>query len=190
MYRRNLLATFIAVVLFGVICGTAAADFPLHWVVWFNIREEPMDPKSGIIFVIELNLEAVNSDGDWVGWEIRSVEFRKPGTVGHAVWVEDSPRPQTPDGLWWIKHADPERPVLSEFLLPPLLEGVATAQDSENEGLEYTVEGVPYVPEREGKPALDLIAALDYEFAVLGQRSPPEQGNDEPVEPGGGGDPQ
>ena len=93
------------------------------------------------------------------------------------------------NGLWWIKHADPEDPVLSEFLLPPLLEGVAKAEDPGNDDLEYMVEGVTYDPPP-GGPPFEPTAALDYQYALVGQKTPPEEGDDEPVEPGGTHDPE
>ncbi|MCP5117621.1 MAG: hypothetical protein GY953_42905, partial [bacterium] len=76
----------------------------------------------------------------------------------------------TPDGLWWIEHADPEDPQLGEFDMPPLVSGAAAAQTEPEPDLDYAFEGVEL--QGPGDSYFALAAALDLWFQEVGQSTP------------------
>jgi hypothetical protein len=150
--------------------------------VVYRIHEDPDDPDSAITFTVWLSLVEMDADGDSIGWKIKNIRFRQPGTGGAPGkrWIESAPNPNVPteDGLWWIDHADADNPQLSEFDHPPHLVGTATAVDPSDADLNYDFEGSTY----SGSPPWSPTAGLDYEFAVDGEPTPLIDGMDEPVE--------
>lgn len=179
MYSRVLGVTFAATACF-LGAHTARADLPADRTVYLYMYEVPGDPESDIVFSVGLDLEAVDVDGVWVGWEVTSAKFIEPGTPD-TVWIENSPAVDSPDGLWWVEHVDLQDPQHDEFTLPPLLEGTATAEEPLGADLEYTLEGASYDPPP-GGPPFDVTAAVDYIFTVEGEEDPKKEGDDEPVE--------
>lgn len=184
MHRNILTATVLAAIFLGTNDMAVEANH-----VTYKMRVTPTDPSSAITFVVNLALESVGADGAWVGWKITSAEFRRPGNAGgpDTVWVAAFPFVDSSDGLWWIEHADPSAPKLSEFLMPPWLFGTASAQDPSDPELDYSFKGVPYVPPPEGRP-FATTAALSHEFILQAGGTtdpPPPPDDDEPVEPGG-----
>lgn len=144
----------------------------------YNIRETPGDPSSAVIWTIDLALQEEQVDGNDVGWLIDSVTISQLNTTGQAenAWTEATPTVNSPDGLWWLAHADPQNPQRSEFAQPPLLESTATAQDPANADLDYYLEGLPYEPPPEGPP-FEHTAALDYTFTLVGSSEPESAGD-------------
>jgi hypothetical protein len=183
MWSRTLLTAFTMVALLGTTSSVARADLPDDRSVIFTMHETPTDPLSDIVRDIRMDLTASDSDGDWIGWEITQVTFRFFDEYGEvsATWVEDQPDPDTPDGLWWIEHADPQDPTLTEFLEPPAIEGKAAPQGQNGPKLNYYVEGETYIPpEPPQQPPYSPTAALDYSFQVADD--PPKEGDDEVVD--------
>lgn len=169
----------------------ARAQLPPDQSIEYVIRQTPTDPESTIVFLVRLELTAMDSDATGVGWEIGSAEFRQPGTGGASdtVWSDILPAVDSPDGLWWVDHADNRVPQESEFVLPPWLMGTAPADDPANDDLDYDFEGVTYTPPPAGAP-FENTGALDYSFTLAAAQEPVEEGDDEPVEvPPATGDP-
>ena len=75
-----------AVLILDAAVGTTdvpvSALLPEDQIVEFKIRETPGDPQSVVVFVISLELTAVDSDVGQVGWELSTIEFRRPGGGG------------------------------------------------------------------------------------------------------------
>ena len=179
MYSRSLLAVFVAAIVPGAIPATTRAELPPDQTVYYKIRETPKDPESDVVFVLQLEVEAVDSDGDWIGWEVTTLEIRKPPGTGQSwtIWTENSPSVDTTDGLWRIEHADPQAPKLSEFLEPPLIEGTVAAEDPSNPDMEYSVDGVVYqAPALPGGPPFAPTGALDYVLTYEGEEEPAAEG--------------
>ncbi|MEE9296951.1 MAG: hypothetical protein V3W34_18560 [Phycisphaerae bacterium] len=188
--RSNILYT---VLITGTVVGTtytaANAVLPDDQTVEYRIHETPTDPKSAVVFVVRLELTAEDSAGYEVGWEITTAQFRQPGTPD-TTWTEDYPYVDTTDGLWWVKHADPEAPEASEFVLPPWLLSTATADDPQDDDLDYDLEGVAYsLPPPPGEPPYENTAALDYSFTLAQQEILLVEGDDEPVDAPNGVEP-
>lgn len=182
MKIRSVVASVAVAVALGIVPLALAGELPEDQTVYYYIHEYPNQPNCDVVFTIRLDLTAADSDADAVGWRITSAEFRQPGNrqAQDKVWTEASPIVNSPDGLWWVEHADPAFPELEEFTLPPKLVGLAMAQDPLDKNLEYDFKGVPYVPPPEGAP-FDITGALTYVFAEE-EEDPVEQGKDEPVE--------
>lgn len=81
MHRNIVTATLIATILVGINYAATGAGLPENRTHTLNFREITTDSNSAGTFVATLDLEAVESDGNWVGWEIAGVEFRQPGIV-------------------------------------------------------------------------------------------------------------
>lgn len=162
--------------------NTAQAAFPDDQAIEYRIRETPNAPESAVVFTITLYLTAGDVDGDEVGWEIEEIRFRQPISQSlEILWIEASPVVDSPDGLWWVEHADPQDPQIGEFDMPPLLTGTADAEYSEDPDLHYSFEGVAYVSPP--SPPFQDTVALDYILTLAGEDDPIEEGDDEPVEP-------
>ncbi len=182
--RSNVLYTILII---GTVIGKtytyANAALPDEQIIEYRVHEIPTDPESTVVFVVRLELTAADSDGNEIGWEITTAEFRQPGSGGDTIWAENSPYVDTADGLWWIEHADPEAPEESEFVLPPWLAGIATADNPQDDDLDYDLEGVEYSPPPlPGDPPYENTAALDYSFTLSQEEEPLEEGDDEPVD--------
>jgi hypothetical protein len=187
MSDRILLAIF-SMAMIGIVPHPAAADLPDDVTVGYFMHEVPENAESAIVFSTQLDLTAVDSDGDWVGWGISSAVFTEVGTPPSSdrTWEDTSAVFSTPDGLWWVEHEDTSAPRLSEFLIPPRLSGTATADDNSYEDLDYELEGHSPGP-RQGPYA--PTAFLDYLFQEKGKQDPIEEEEDEPAEPIGVEDP-
>lgn len=190
MQRRLAKKTTIALLALAVLvpaAGYAAAyrftrDVPAWVEVEYWIHETAEDSESDVTFKIKLSLTKQEVDGDSIGWEINSIEFRDPGNPG-TVWIDASPSVPSEDGLWWIDHADADDPQTEEFAVPPQLDGTGDAQDPNGDDLDYDFEGFTYTPPPPGQPPYTVTASLDHYFAALAL--PPiviESGEKEPVE--------
>jgi hypothetical protein len=169
----------------------SSAD-PMTRDIEYVIHQTPTDPNSPISFRIKLSLESIDQRGNKIGWDITSIEIREIGDPD-AVWVDNDPIVPTQDGLWWVKHDDPNDPQHAEFTMPPRLHGTADAQLPTDDDLDYDFEGKKYTPpEAPEEPPYQITAALDYSFTLVGGKDPIGYGEDEPVEvppedePGGG----
>ena len=185
---NRILPAIFSMAMIGIVPHPAAAEAPDDVTVEYYIREIPQNAGSAIVFTVRLDLTAIDSDGDWVGWAISRAVFTEVGTPPSSdrTWEDTSAAFSTLDGLWWVDHEDMFTPRLSELLIPPLLSGTATADDNSYEDLDYKLEGNspgarqgPYAP----------TAFLDYLFAEKGKQDPIEEEEDEPVEPEGCEDP-
>ncbi len=182
MYRSISLVTTVSVVCLALSSAMARADLPPDQTVYYNIREVPTDPDSDVVFIVVLDLTAADSDGDWIGWEIATAEFWQPtGAKLYSIWTDNTVDVDSPDGLWWVEHANPDKPDRSEFVLPPWLTGTATAEDPSNDDLDYDFEGVEYTPPP-GGPPFEVTGALTYEFTLHQASEPLEEGDAEAVE--------
>lgn len=161
-------------------CSAAWADLPGERTIQYKIRDTPSDADSTPVFIVELDLSASDMDGDSVGWKINEMRFldKNPTRTPLKSWVKSSPTVSTQDGLWWIDHADPDDPQVSEFDVTPLLEDTATAQGSYND-LDFSFQGAGY----SGSPVYGgNVAGLTHEFTIVGAATPEEEGDDEPAE--------
>lgn len=142
----------------------------------FDLHETPDNPSSPVLWTIDLLLTEDQTDGNSIGWSIDAVvirQFDDHGTLLHQ-WTDNAPDPNTPDGLWWIEHADPEQPVLSEFTEPPWMEGLAVAQPPFVTNLQYYLEGAFEIPT---PPPFENTAALNHELTLNGAGEPETEGD-------------
>ena len=182
MLERPIRSAACALLLLGLTVSAASAQLPpqpLTQEVVYKIHDDPNDPNSAVIFTVWLSLEREEVNGNSVGWAINRIRFRQVGESSDVLWTVFDSNVPTSDGLWWIDHADQADPQLDEFASPPHLQGVATANDSNDDDLEYDFQGCslagsgdPWVP----------TAWLDYEFTIEGQPAAIAYGTDEPIE--------
>lgn len=151
--------------------------------VQFNLRETPGNPLSNITHRVILGLFEDGRDGDNVGWEVAIAtihELDGNGDVAYR-WSKGYPTVDTGDGLWWIEHADPDNPVMEEFVLPPRIYDTAGALDPGVSDLDFDIEGNTY-NEPPGGPPFDTTGSLD-SFLRLADTPPPPPKKDESDEP-------
>lgn len=163
--------------------GTALAELPADVQIKYYIHDDRTDPDSPIVFKVLLDLEARGSSGDSVGWLITQAEFRQPNTAPDpdTVWTDTTVDVDTPDGLWWVHHANTRAPDAGEFDMPPLITGIADAETVIGDDLDYKWEGVTYLAPPEGPPFNNPMAA-NFRFRILPLPDPELEGDDEPVE--------
>jgi len=125
-------------------------------------------------------MSAADADGDYLGWEVTSLEFRNVDTEVDVVWRKYAPVLATTDGLWWVEHADPANPQVSDFKLPPWLFGTAVPDDPEEDDLIYDFVGTETVP-TDGNSSS---SAMSFQFTRSGASEPVAEGEDVPVEGG------
>jgi hypothetical protein len=193
MYRDNLSLVTIASVLLGIMFGGGVASaLPDDQTIDYSVYATPTDPESAVVFIASLTLVADSASAEEVGWEVTEIRFTQPGEGSNPdiVWVESTPVVESPDGLWWVDHADVENPVDSEFVMPPLLTGTALPEDPAEDDLDYTLEGVTYTPpQTPEEPPHATTAAMDYSFQRAMAQAPIEEEEDELVEVIGVNDP-
>lgn len=175
MFARNFSWSLLFTVAPLFIGNAVKADLPLSRKVVYSIREIPTNPESPIIFTVTLRLVAGQISGKAVAWIVDYAVF---DTVGQAPkrWIKENPALDTPDGLWWVEHEDPLNPVESEFGVPPRLVGVAKAQDTGYDDLDYGFVGVT-------PPPTSSQALAQYHFQQLNLADPEaESVDEEPVD--------
>ncbi|MCH8149803.1 MAG: hypothetical protein IH987_17765 [Planctomycetes bacterium] len=181
MKTRNC-ATILAAVF--VFCGVADAR-PPDYAITFNLHETIGDPTSDIEFTVTMGLMKEEQNGDDIGWQVQIVTIRELDDNGNVIdtWFKTQPNVDTSDELWWIEHADPDNPVNSEFLIPPLIYGTAGHVNTTEPSLEFEFEGDLYVAPP-GGPPFDDTASLTTLLQEPGNPPPPPKKNetDEPVE--------
>ena len=136
-----------------VFCGAVDAR-PPDFTLTLNVRETEGDLESDIDFTVTMGLMKDTVDGNDIGWDVIVVTIREMDDEGNVVttWTKNNPDVATPDGLWWIEHANPAAPVNSEFLVPPLISGTAPSPNPNVVSLEFEFEGNIYVEPPEGAP--------------------------------------
>lgn len=169
----------------GVLRGaeaTQATSPPQTQIVSYTVYEDPDAPNPTPIWMVALLLVEADASGNDVGWAVGEVtiyEINDPSA--DRVWVHTAPNVDTPDGLWWVNHADPANPQLQEFDLPPLVSGLAAAEDPIDPDLNYEFEGRAYVAPP-GGPQFAATAAIDLRFIEYQSPWPVIDRQDEPVE--------
>jgi len=172
----------VLIVCLGVNPAVCRADDPappeqLVEAVSYNLHETPDDPNSPILWTIDLRLAENQMDGGSIGWLITRLTikaFNDHGTLLDT-WIDASPDLNTPDGLWWIEHADPQAPEIAEFVEPPYLEGAAAALNPAHANLEFAFAGLSYTPPP-GGPPFETTGGLDYTLTLGGSTEPEAQG--------------
>lgn len=181
MRLRNC-ATVLAVLF--VFCGVADAR-PPDFTLQFNFHETSGVLGSDIDFQLTIGLMKQEQDGDDIGWHVQVVTIRELIANGDVVatWFKTNPFVDTADELWWIEHDDPNNPVNSEFLIPPLIYGTAGHVNPTEAALEFDIEGAVYVAPPEGAP-FENTASLTTLLQEEGDPAPPpkKKEREEPVE--------
>jgi hypothetical protein len=184
MKNRALISIGVLAAL-GLFGRLACADPPTAWVVTYGIHETPTQSSGPIVFLVKLSLRRQNMDGSSIGWHITSIQIIQKGPNGSsdAVWTQDNPSVSSPDGLWWIDHANAEEPQPSEFELSPHLTGTAAAADPNLPDLTYDVKGEPYaVPLPPTQPPYVVTGAMDWNFTRVGDQNPLDEGSGDPID--------
>ena len=75
MTRSSTFILLSAAILFAP--SSLQADDPINKNLAFSIHEDPNDPETPVVFVVELDLRAADADGDDVGWEVKQARFKK-----------------------------------------------------------------------------------------------------------------
>lgn len=181
MTRSKLLATVVATIVSGTGFSVATADLPGERTIKYYIRQTPSDSQSDIIWSVELDIEATDSNGESVGWRIGALHVKDhdPSHTPLRSWTKTSPQVNTPDGLWWVDHADHMDPLASEFDVTPLLGGTAIAARQGDADLDYSFEGDNYI---EDTMYGGQVSGLTFSFLLAGEADSEEEGDDEPGE--------
>ncbi|MCG8406079.1 MAG: hypothetical protein MI923_12855 [Phycisphaerales bacterium] len=171
----------LAICLFAT--PSASLALPADQRVVLRLYENPNEPQSKVVFSITLQLKAEASDGSFIGWEIQSAGIRQYDQNGNGIgkWTESLPSINTPDGLWWTAHEDPNLPKLSEFTELPSLYGTAEPNSMIGPNLNYDLAAKAYIPP-EGTAPFQVTASLDYNFTMVGEPQPEAEGEQEPAE--------
>jgi hypothetical protein len=178
MKKRSLLG--IGVCLIGV--HGAVASLPDDRVVSYLIREDPNDQESDVIFEIEFEIAAIQTNGNAIEWSVDQANFVEYDTNGSPIdsWTDDDPTVITSNGLWWVVHEDPESPAVAEFNMPPTVTGVATV-DTTGDDLEYIIESGT-LTQNQSEMYGGEVAGLTHFLARVAVSEPIAEGEDEPVE--------
>lgn len=135
----------------GLLCGCvlmsvvasaqALANPPSQFTVTASIYEVPGDTNSTLKFKVSWSLEPVSVNGNDVGWEVvETTIMREAVGPNFAVYYRDeAPDVDTTVGLWWVTHADIDKPTIDEFLSSPTISGVAVDLDENEADLNYSV---------------------------------------------------
>lgn len=168
--------------LMAAVGSPAARALPADRTILYQIHETPTNPESPVVFKIELEISAVMADPeeDTIGWEVTEAVFTIVDTGGDIVWSIAEPDVDTPDGLWWVEHADVTKPVQSEFVLAPPLAGTADPDDPQDDDLLYDFVGAEF----QGTPPYQTTGAMYYTFAMAADPEEPVEDGDprEPVD--------
>ncbi len=171
-------APLFTLLLFVVPANVMAQATSQETALRFRIAIDPQAPEEGDAWRIGLQLQATATNGNSVGWSVEHASIRRRGETLPCddLWTDATPVVDTPDGLWWVNHADPQQPAIGEFCQPPGISGNAQVESgSATASLDYFVEGSSGTP----PPGAAL---LDYEFTLDGELEPEDSGADEPAE--------
>jgi hypothetical protein len=158
--------------------ATAQTNLPPDQIIYYALHEIPTDPNSAVVFDVVVALTAQERNNESIGWAVEWIEFRNLSTNVPKVWFKAAPAIATPDELWWILHQNANEPQIGEFLLPPLLTGIAPAVDPEDANLQYALQGSTNQP----SGPFEHTAALTYSFRTPEFSVAFKEGTDEPVE--------
>jgi hypothetical protein len=167
----------------GMMGTTVLADLPNDQTVTYNIRQDPTDETSPIIFTVDLDIMAGDADGDTVSWLIKQVVLTE---IDHSesppltrVWTEDEPYVDTPDGYWTIEHDDVENITAEDFDEVPYIAGKAQPDDPRDPETNYDFEGAELV----GSGPFSASFVVVTMYVILSQAPQPlVEIDDEPVE--------
>lgn len=180
--RSCLFVTFVFLAYVGA--SEVALGLPDDRSVIYNLREDPQDPESDVVFRIELVLHAVSQYGSTVSWRIDEAVFTQlDGQTIVGEWSKALPTVPGQSGLWEVAHADPDAPALDEFDMPPHLTGTADRKSGSGADLDYDFEGVAYTPPP-GGPPFDPTAAIDHEMQNASTQEVILAAEEEPAEMG------
>ena len=174
------LATTLA---FGMMGTAALADLPDDRIVTYNVREDPYDEDSPIIFTVDLEITAHDADGDTVRWFVKRAVLTEidnsenpPLTV---TWAEDEPYVDTLDGYWAIEHEDLENVTAEDFDEVPYIAGKAYPDDPRDPEMDYDLEG----EELAGSGPFASVFSIVHLYGILSQQQEPQIDiDDTPVE--------
>lgn len=180
------LAGFCLVVL--VASSNVMATPPESRIVVFSMHEDPQDPESDVVFRVTLSLSRDSYNETSIGWEVAEAQFETVG-ASPILWSAEYPALDTQDGLWWTDHADVDAPLITEFLVPPYMEGEAVVKGTQDPNLNYAFGGNTYMPpEAPATPPYGSnTASASFSFFVQGESGSLAEGEDEPVETDGSG---
>ncbi len=179
---RNGSLTILAAFVWILPSAVVTAEEPTNMNLRYSIHDDPNDPESPVVFIVELDLRAADTNGDEVGWEVKQARFKKlDGLQVIKEWFADWPEFDTVDGLWWIEHVEAKQPELEEFTLPPLLAGTAQRKNASGPGLEFDLVGESYTPPQ-GGPPYPVTSSLTHFFQEVGGSTPEQSGEDTPTE--------
>lgn len=144
MSHRLSFTLVVALGLVGTSFGRALAEAPRH-VVQYTAYQQTAGPDQPVEYVVQLHLNAVEVRGNHVGWEVDELRIvrRMAPLETYTAWSEPLPFLDTPDGLWWVEHADVHQPQDGEFTRLPHIEGRASAF-IDGPSLDYELQGVVY----------------------------------------------
>jgi hypothetical protein len=139
---RFLLATVALQAALGL-----ALALPPDQVVVYDIKSDSSNPSSTTVIRLTLKLHAVQQVDDQIAWQVLECWVRHP-TVGSPdeVWLESLPAVGTSDGLWWVQHANPAEPAVTDFTAVPLISGRGTRVGGQGDDLDYAFEGTSEPP--------------------------------------------
>ena len=158
-----------------------ASAVPPDQRVELQFRTLPLIPLAPVKLKAVLYLSAESTSGNAIGWRIEDIQFinidllRINRWSKHWVSTNDSP-----DGLWWVNHVDPENPTTAEFAnllpsisgnAPPLIPGIPA--------LTFEITGT--ATGRTWSP-YPVTAYAGYSFALANAEEPILEEEDEPVE--------
>ena len=162
MSTRTGLVAWAACAALCALSVDASAQLPDDRSTQVNIRVDPADPNSSVLYEIKLFLTAIEADGDSVGWDIAKTTIRKLDSSGAPVtkWTDSAVTISTNDGLWWIDHSDAAAPLNAEFIEPPVISGTGQQGNSNNPYLDYQLQGFAYTAPPGGAP-FEITGSLD-----------------------------
>lgn len=156
----------------------AAMATPSDYKVLYSIHEVRDDPNSAVLYRVQLDLEYVSTVGSQVRWHVATMaisHFDSQGTIDEQ-WRLNDPAVATGDGKWWTTHADPDNPVIGEFVTPPPMTGTAEREIGSGPDLDYDLsEG-----KASGSPPYAATAYMNLWLRRIGEPEPDVDDEDEP----------
>jgi len=178
--KSSLLVAGILALTGAPLAALAQNPLPPTRSVFVQTHADPEDAESPIVTLTEIRIAPLVRDGNEVVWSAQWVAITLFDEYGEVVesWLDESPEFSTGDGHWHVPHANPEVPTPAEFALLPLISGTAQADISENDALNYMLEGVSV-----GSPNSPhaITAIMDYSFQRTEDPEPVDDDDDEPA---------